>query len=58
MAKRSTPIKAEPRKIQRNYRLFPDTVRRLKIAAEAMGVNETAYVEITLRERFKREGIK
>jgi hypothetical protein len=57
MPKRRTLLRKEL-KIPRNFRLFPDTIRRLKIAAAETGLSETSYMEVTLRERFKREGIK
>jgi hypothetical protein len=58
MPRKKTPEKAEPKKIARSFRLFRDTNRRLRIAAAELGLSDTAYIETTLRERFKKEGIE
>ena len=36
----------------------PDTVRRLKDAAEKAGMSETVYVELPLKDRLKKDGIQ
>ena len=42
----------------KHFRLTPETVRRLKEATAQEGVSETVYVELALKDRFKRDGIK
>jgi hypothetical protein len=39
------------------FRFTPDTIRRLKDAAEKAGMSETVYVELALKDRLKKDGI-
>jgi len=38
--------------------MTPETIRKLKEATIRNGISETAYVELTLIDRFKNEGIR
>jgi hypothetical protein len=40
------------------FRLTPETVRKLAAAAKEYGMSETAYTELALKDRFKKDGIK
>jgi predicted DNA-binding protein len=40
------------------FRLLPDIVRRLKIAADRRGWSKTTYVQEAIREMLKKDGIK
>jgi predicted DNA-binding protein len=40
------------------FRLLPETVRRLKIAANRRGWSKTTYVEAAIQEKLKKDGIK
>jgi predicted HicB family RNase H-like nuclease len=42
----------------KNLRFTPETIRKLKIAAQKEGVSETVYVEKALRAQFRKDGIK
>jgi hypothetical protein len=55
---RNTLPKKEPRKIPKNFRLFGEDVRRLKLGAEKMGVPAAIYLQFALREKFKKDGIE
>ena len=45
------------RKIPKNFRLFAEDVRRLKLGAEKMGIPAAIYLQFALREKFARDGI-
>jgi hypothetical protein len=47
-----------PRKIPKNFRLFAEDVRRLKLGAEKMGIPAAIYLQFALREKFTRDGIE
>jgi hypothetical protein len=47
-----------PSKIPRTVYLTAETSRRLDKAAAAEGVSNSIYIELTLKDRFKKEGIK
>jgi hypothetical protein len=55
---KNTPPKKEARKIPKNFRLFAEDVRRLKLGAEKMGVPAAIYLQFALREKFKEDGIE
>jgi hypothetical protein len=45
-------------KIAKIFRFPAEDVRKLKAAALQMGVNETVYAQMALREKFKKDGIE
>ena len=47
-----------PAKIPRTVYLTAETSRRLDKAAVAEGVSNSIYIELTLKDRFKKDGIK
>jgi hypothetical protein len=53
-----TPPRKETRKIPKNFRLFAEDVRRLKLGAEKMGIPAAIYLQFALREKFGRDGIE
>ena len=55
---KNTPARKEARKIPKNFRLFAEDVRRLKLGAEKMGVPAAIYLQFALREKFKEDGIE
>ena len=55
---KNTPPKKEVRKIPKNFRLFTEDVRRLKLGAEKMGIPAAIYLQFALREKFEKDGIK
>ena len=54
----NTPPGKEARKIPKNFRLFAEDVRRLKLGAEKMGIPAAIYLQFALREKFGRDGIE
>jgi len=56
MPKNAPPGK-EARKIPKNFRLFAEDVRRLKLGAEKMGIPGAIYLQFALREKFEKDGI-
>jgi len=50
--------KNAPAKIPRTVYLTAETSRRLDKAAAAEGVSNSIYIELTLKDRFRKEGIK
>jgi hypothetical protein len=54
---KNTPPKKEARKIPKNFRLFAEDVRRLKLGAEKMGIPDAIYLQFALRDRFKKDEI-
>jgi hypothetical protein len=42
----------------KNLRFTAETLRKLKQASAEQGVSETVYVELALKDRFKKDGIK
>jgi hypothetical protein len=54
---KNTPPKKEARKVPKNFRLFADEMRRLKLGAEKMGVSAAIYLQFALREKFEKDGI-
>jgi hypothetical protein len=56
MPKRTTPSKP-PVKIPKNFRLYPEDIRRLKLGAEKMGIPTAIYLQFALREKFEKDGI-
>jgi hypothetical protein len=55
---KNTPPKEPTRKIPKNFRLFAEDVRRLKLGAEQMGIPAAIYLQFALREKFKKDGIE
>jgi hypothetical protein len=45
-------------KQSQNFRLPPDMIRRLGVAAERLGVSKTVYVQWAIMDRLKVDGIK
>lgn len=58
MPEMETPPKKPVRKIPKNFRLYPEDVRRLSLGAEKMGVPAAIYLRFALREKFAKDGIK
>ena len=56
MPKRTTPSKP-PVKIPKNFRLYPEDIRRLKLGAEKMSIPTAIYLQFALREKFEKDGI-
>ena len=48
----------QARKIPKNFRLFAEDVRRLKLGAEKMGIPAAIYLQFALREKFARDGVE
>jgi len=40
------------------FRLFPEDVRKLRLASERAGWSQTIYLQTALRERFKKDKIE
>jgi hypothetical protein len=55
---KNTPPKEPVRKIPKNFRLFAEDVRRLKLGSEQMGIPAAIYLQFALREKFKKDGIE
>jgi hypothetical protein len=55
---KNKPPKKEARKIPKNFRLFTEDVRRLKLGAEKMGIPAAIYLQFALRDRFKKDGVE
>ena len=55
---KNKPPQKPVRKIPKNFRLFAEDVRRLKLGAEKMGVPAAIYLQFALREKFVRDGIE
>jgi hypothetical protein len=61
MSKESKPSvsdDSDQNKKPQNFRFTPETVRKLEKAAREYGMSKTAYTELALKERFKKDGIK
>jgi hypothetical protein len=41
-----------------NFRLTPETIRKLETAAREYGMSKTAYAELALKDRFKKDRIE
>jgi hypothetical protein len=39
-------------------RFTPETIRRLGVAARKYGMSRTAYTELALQDRFKKDGVQ
>jgi hypothetical protein len=48
----------DPSKTPQNFRFTPETVRKLEEAARDYEMSKTAYTELALKDRFKKDGIK
>jgi predicted DNA-binding protein len=44
-------------KQSQNFRLTPETIRRLGVAARQHGMSKAVYVELALIDRFKKDSI-
>jgi len=44
-------------KQSQNFRLTPETIRKLGVAARQYGASKAVYVEIALKAQFKKDGI-
>ena len=53
-----TSEKPKRTKLPQNYRFTPETIRRLEAAARKYGMSRTAYTELALQDRFKKDGIQ
>jgi predicted HicB family RNase H-like nuclease len=49
---------SNPNKKPMTFRFTPETVRKLDAAAIQEGMSMTSYVELALKDRFKKDGIK
>ena len=59
MAKeKPTPRSYGQNKKTKTLRFTPETFRMLREASLKQGVSETVYVELALKDRFKKDGIK
>jgi hypothetical protein len=54
---KNTPPRKEGRKIPKNFRLFPEDIRRLNLGAQKMGIPSAIYLQFALREKFEKDGI-
>jgi hypothetical protein len=50
--------KVERTKKPQNFRFTPETIRRLGVAARKYGMSRTAYTELALQDRFKKDGVQ
>jgi predicted HicB family RNase H-like nuclease len=62
MTKEKKPTEDKPRpygqgKRPKNLRFTPETLRKLAAAASREGVSETVYVELALKDRFRKDGL-
>jgi hypothetical protein len=53
-----TARKEAPSKRIQNFRLTPETIRKLETAAREYGMSKTAYTELALKDRFKKDRIE
>jgi hypothetical protein len=58
MLRQNAAPKKKARKIPKNFRLFPEDIRRLNLGAEKMGIPSAIYLQFALREKFERDGIE
>jgi hypothetical protein len=57
MLRQNVAPRKEAHKIPKNFRLFAEDVRCLKLGAEKMGVPAAIYLQFALREKFEKDGI-
>jgi hypothetical protein len=55
--KKDKDLPPAPIKETQIFRLLPETVRRLKIAANQRGWSKTTYVEAAIQEKLKKDGL-
>ena len=48
---------ADPNKLPQNFRLTKETIRKLEKAALEYGMSKTVYVELALKDRFRKDAI-
>jgi hypothetical protein len=48
---------ADPNKLPQNFRLTKETIRKLEKAALEYGMGKTVYVELALKDRFRKDAI-
>jgi len=58
MEKKKPPRPYGKNKQAQHFRLTPDAIRRLELAAEKRGMSKTVYVQLALDAQFKKDGIK
>jgi hypothetical protein len=60
MLKTKKPVveKSEQRKKPQNFRFTPETIRKLGVAADQYGMSRTAYAELALQDRFKKDRVR
>jgi hypothetical protein len=58
MTKENKPRPYGQNKKPKTLRFTPETIRKLRIAASQQGVSETVYVELALRDRFRKDSIQ
>jgi TraY domain len=57
--KKPTPSDdTDSNKQPQNFRFTAETIRKLEEAARDYGMSKTAYAELALKDRFKKDGIK
>jgi hypothetical protein len=56
--KPTPPGDTDSNKQPQNFRFTTETIRKLEIAAREYGMSKTAYTELALKDRFKKDGIK
>jgi hypothetical protein len=62
MPKERKPATSENRKKlnkkPKMFRLPPDTIRKLDIAAHKAGMSESVYVDLALKAQLKKDGVE
>jgi hypothetical protein len=56
--KKADDLPRPPAKEMQVFRLMPDVVRNLKIAADRRGWSKTTYVQEAIRKMLKEDGLK
>jgi hypothetical protein len=57
MPKDGTTKSRAQNKEPQNFRLTPETIRKLEEASRQYGMSKTVYVEMALKAQFKKDGI-
>jgi hypothetical protein len=58
MTRKKSDEDTDRAKRPQHFRFTPDTVRKLEAAAREYGMSKTAYTELALKDRFKKDGIE